>query len=165
MSDHEALYRFSRELIFLRPERFFRREAPAPQDLFDAIYAAFHVLVDNNHKPELPTDRDKQVDKLKMHIIEKVPKATLESLKPAAERFISKDFEPAIKKWIKANHKTSLRAGTLIASDVKHALAWVISEEDRMTGMNTKERVKEVLRFVFSPEYYLLRKKIGIAVK
>ncbi|MBU1241199.1 tetratricopeptide repeat protein, partial [Myxococcota bacterium] len=159
----EAAFHFARELPFLRPERLFRREAPAPINLMDAIYASFHVLVPKK-APPMPQGREGEINKLIKHIHQFVAAATLESLKPPASRFVSSNFENSVKQWIAANHKTSLRAAALITTDTKRTLAWVLAERDNVTGMMAKDRVAEVVRFLLSKEYYELRDRLGLKI-
>lgn len=163
MSEPEAAYYFARELVFLRPERLFRRAAPAPTDLFNALYAAFTVLSPDN-APKLPAGREKEIDKLKAHIKEFVPTAVIESLRPVAARVLQRDFEPEIMRWIHANHRTSLRAATLIACDLRRIVAWVLAEPDNITSMVAKDRIKEVIRFALSTEFSELRSHMGLAI-
>lgn len=163
MSEQEAAYHFARELVFLRPERLFRRAAPAPGDLFNALYAAFTVLSPDK-PPKAPEGKEAEIKKLQAHIKEFVPSAVLESLKPVAARVLQREFEPEITRWIHANHRTSLRAATLIGCDIRRVVAWVLSEPDNITGMQAKDRIKEVLRFIISHEFADLRDKLGLTI-
>lgn len=163
MAEPEAAYHFARELIFLRAERLFRRAAPAPTDLFNALYAAFAVLSPEN-APKIPSGREEEIGKLKAHIKEFVPAAVIESLRPVAARVLQREFEPEIMRWIHANHRTSLRAATLIGCDLRRVVAWVLAEPDNITGMAAKDRVKEVIRFALSSEFATLRAHLGLAI-
>ncbi len=163
MNEQEAAYNFARELVFLRPERLFRRAAPAPTDLFNALYAAFAVLSPDN-PPKFPAGREAEINKLKAHIKEFVPTAVQESLKPVAARVLQREFEPEITRWIHANHRTSLRAATLVGCDIRRVVAWVLAEPDNITGMVAKDRIKEVLRFIISSEYAALRAHMGLSI-
>ncbi|PKN47170.1 MAG: hypothetical protein CVU59_03790 [Deltaproteobacteria bacterium HGW-Deltaproteobacteria-17] len=163
MSEQEAAYNFARELVFLRPERLFRRAAPAPTDLFNSLYAAFAVLSPDK-PPKFPAGREAVIEKLAAHIKEYVSTAVLESLKPVASRVLQREFEPEITRWIHSNHRTSLRAATLIGCDIRRVVAWVLAEPDNITGMVAKDRIKEVLRFVISAEYAELRAQLGLTI-
>ncbi|PKN24094.1 MAG: hypothetical protein CVU65_12710, partial [Deltaproteobacteria bacterium HGW-Deltaproteobacteria-22] len=163
MNEQEAAYNFTRELVFLRPERLFRRAAPAPTDLFNSLYAAFAVLSPDK-PPKFPAGREAAIEKLVAHIKEYVSTAVLESLKPVAARVLQREFEPEITRWIHSNHRTSLRAATLIGCDIRRVVAWVLSEPDNITGMVAKDRIKEVLRFVISAEYAELRAQLGLTI-
>jgi tetratricopeptide (TPR) repeat protein len=163
MSEMEAAYYVARELPYLRPERMLRRLAPTPKDLFNAIYAFFKVVIPKK-APSFSEKNKGDILELEKYIKLHVPAATLDSLQGAAERFVKGDFEKKISRWISGNHKTSLRAATLITGDLKHTLSWVLAEKDNVSNMKAKDRLSEVMKFVLSSEYYELRERLGLSI-
>ncbi|MBN2724595.1 MAG: tetratricopeptide repeat protein [Deltaproteobacteria bacterium] len=164
MDQMQSAYYFARELAYLRPERFYRRAAATPTSLFNSLYAVLELTVPGKI-PSLPDDRKSEVQKIMEHLRNAVPAATLESTKPFIEKFSTRDIDNSVARWINANARTSLRAATLITGELKHTVAMTLDEQDNITGIKSRDRVSEILKFVLSPEYYELRKAIGLAIK
>ena len=59
---------------------------------------------------------------------------------------------------------TADRAGFLLANDLELAFEIVRASEDGGTTVPTKERVKELLLWAVSEEYFTLRRRLGIAI-
>ncbi|MBU1220053.1 tetratricopeptide repeat protein [Myxococcota bacterium] len=164
MDEAHAAYFFARELSYLRPERFFRRAAESPTTMFNALYAALEITT-KYKTPKLEDGQNAAIKAIGDYLKNAVPTATLDTIKPIAKRIVEKDIQNTVVKWINGNARTSIRAATLITNDLKRSISWTLDEGDELTGIKAKERVAEVIRFVLSPEYYELRKAVGLSIK
>ncbi len=68
-----------------------------------------------------------------------------------------------LKKWVGAVDLTTDRVGLLLAHDLQTA-AEVIRETDDGASVPVKERIKDIVLFSVSEEYFEIRKKLGITI-
>ncbi|MFZ5894506.1 MAG: tetratricopeptide repeat protein [Myxococcota bacterium] len=69
-----------------------------------------------------------------------------------------------LKRWVKGVDLTADRAGLIAAHDLEMALRVVRASDDNATSLPVEERVKELVLYSVSPEYFQVRQKLGIAV-
>ena len=64
-----------------------------------------------------------------------------------------------------STERTSLRAGTLVSGNIPAVLNVLKLDEMTFSGMSSKERMEEVVRFALSEDHFILRRALGVAVE
>ena len=161
-NEKEVVYEISRQLAFLRPQRYLRRALPSRADLANALGAAVAIMV-----PESPIDKQNPgIKKYMEHFAKTVPPMVFEQLTPIAKKLLAAGAEAAsIPKWLTATDLTALQAGLTLCNDFSTVAKQVASESDGVTGIPAKERITNLLLFSVSERYFELRDHLGFSVE
>ncbi|HET9934357.1 MAG TPA: tetratricopeptide repeat protein, partial [Polyangiaceae bacterium] len=69
-----------------------------------------------------------------------------------------------LKRWVRGVDMTADRAALIAAHDLEMALRVVRASSDDATSIPVEERVKELVLYSVSPEYFEIRQKLGISI-
>ena len=69
-----------------------------------------------------------------------------------------------LKKWVAAVDLSADRAGFVIANDLELANEMIKAADDASSAVQQKERLKELLLFAVSEEYFTLRQRLVINI-
>jgi hypothetical protein len=87
-----------------------------------------------------------------------------DGLRMVVQRFMEDGAKADLRKWMQTVEVTGARAGLLLCADMDIAKK-IISAEPQMPGdLSPGEKMKELLVFSVSEQYFTLRKSLGIAV-
>lgn len=75
------------------------------------------------------------------------------------------DVQALFENFFKATERTSLRAGTLVSGNIPDIVNILKVEDFSFSGMSSRERLAEVIRFAMSEDHFILRRALGIAVE
>jgi len=82
------------------------------------------------------------------------------------KRFGEHGGKSDIKKWMQSVELTGCRAGFLLANDLETAARMIQSlPPEGPTDLPPKEKIKEIVLFSVSEEYFRLREALGITIK
>jgi hypothetical protein len=87
-----------------------------------------------------------------------------EQLKVVVGRFIKEGARVNIKRWAQAVETTAARSGLLLAGDLEVAKKVIASLPQIPGDLSPQERIKELMLFVVSDEYHVLREALGIKI-
>jgi tetratricopeptide (TPR) repeat protein len=157
----ELVFDIGKHLTFLRPERFVRTAAPSVPALDAAVRAAL-VLAG------LTVDRaahNGEVDKLTTELRKLVPKAVAERLTVAARNLVSARGDSLdVAGWLSAGDLTAARVGFVLTSDLKVAARVLTTEPAGTSPLTSKQRLKDLLAYSVSEDYFAVRKLLGLEV-
>jgi hypothetical protein len=90
---------------------------------------------------------------------------SVDQLKTLIKRFIEAGGSTDVKKWAAASELTGYRVGLLLCGDITIA-AQMISQEQGMLGsaMTPKDKIKELVLYSISEDFFAARRAIGLAV-
>ena len=69
-----------------------------------------------------------------------------------------------LKKWVAAIDLTADRAGFIIANDLELANEMIKAADEASSAVQQKDRLKELMLYAVSEEYFALRQKLGINI-
>ena len=87
-----------------------------------------------------------------------------EQLKVAVTAFMKAGARANIKRWAQSVETTAARAGLLLAGDLAIAKKVIVNEPQLPNDLTPGERLKELLLFAVSDDYFALRKALGVAI-
>jgi len=98
--------------------------------------------------------------------------AALQALHPTAKeqltslvgRLLQSGAAIDLKKWIAACDLTADRAGMLLAHDLEVASALIKASDDSSASVNQKDRLRELVLFASSEDYFALRQKLVVNI-
>ena len=93
-----------------------------------------------------------------------VPPQNVEQLAEVVRRFIESGAEADLHRWSKAVDYTSSRAGFLMCNDLEVAAHQIQSEPLAVGCADPKEKVRDLIQWCVSDEYFALRAHLGLAI-
>lgn len=148
-------------LTKIRPEHYLREVIQNNTDLSIALMAAIRLVAPQFSVPlvKLPL--------VEQYIIEMRPhlsRTAAEHLQTVVQQFLQTASQLDMSKWVRAVELTSHRAGFIIANDLSLAAGFIESEPSTNGGMMSNDKIKELMMYAVSPQYFELRKLLGITI-
>lgn len=149
-----------RHLTSFRPGFYVRHLVPTGTGLKAWLFAAIKLCV-----PQFPVSPDLagQVNEAGAALAQDFVGAEKDKLASAVSKLLQAGGALDLKKWVAAIDLTADRVGFLLAHDLQLTTEVIRSTEDA-TSVAVKERMKDVVLFSVSEEYFSLRQKLGITV-
>ncbi|HEU4405094.1 MAG TPA: hypothetical protein VFS43_07365 [Polyangiaceae bacterium] len=154
----ELAFVAGRHLSWYREEHFVRCLVPSIPDLEDLFVAALAI---GNPGIPLSPDLKRRVTPLAKAIEPVLEPLYVDRLRGHFLRFVEEGGRTNLQRWAAAADRTSCRAGLLLSSDLGAARAMLELEDPAQA----RERVDDLIAFVVSERYALLRKQLGVALR
>jgi len=160
-SDSELVFEIAKRVAFLRPERFVRAAAPTASALDVALRAALTLAgsaVDSG-------GHNGEVDKLTGDLRRLVPKPVTDRLAVLARDLLAARGEVLdVQGWMTAADLTAARVGFMLNGDLKAAARVISTEPTGTSPVTSKQRLKDLLAYSVSEDYFAVRKLLGLEV-
>jgi golgin subfamily B member 1 len=160
-SEREIAFLSARRLTFMRPEYYLKMLLPTNTELKVVVLAAI-VMV----QPRFPVPPD-MVQLVQQYVPEmqkRMPPQVLEQLGAVVARFIQAAPEINLAKWGHAVDATSHRAGFVVCGDLEVAARMVSAEPVTVGGPQVKDKIKELVLFSISEEFFTVRAQMGLTI-
>jgi len=150
-----------RHLTYYRPGYYVRHLVPTGTGLKAWLFAAIKTTA-----PQFPVSADLQgpVQESMGAMAVDFQGANKERLASLVSKLLQSGGSLDLKKWVASVDLTADRAGFLLAHDLQMTTE-VIRATEEGASVPGKERVKEVVLFSVSEEYFDLRAKLSIAIE
>jgi tetratricopeptide (TPR) repeat protein len=160
-SDKELAFPVARFLTLLRPEHYMKLTLPTNTELRVAFLAALKLV-----QPNFPIKSGDAavVDQYAQVMRTTVQPQWLEQLAMVVQRFIQSKGEVDLNKWSQGVDLTAHRVGFVICNDLAMAARFIQMEPTTVGGLQPKDKVKELVMYAISEEYFELRQQIGITI-
>jgi tetratricopeptide (TPR) repeat protein len=159
--EKELAFAIAKQLSFLRPEHFLRRVLSAAAQLRTVFFAALRIA--NPQFPVPPSDVP-EVDKILKHVAGKMHAGMLEQLATLVRKFAESKSEVNLNKWWTATELTANRVGFILCNDLEVAAKMVSTEPAEHLSPPPKEKVKELVLYSVSEDYFQVRKQLGLSI-
>jgi hypothetical protein len=93
-----------------------------------------------------------------------VPPHLLEQLAVVVQRFLETKAEADLHKWSNAVDYTSSRAGFLVCNDLEVAARLVQAEPMMIGSVEPKNKVRDLIQWSVSDEYFALREHLALMI-
>jgi hypothetical protein len=160
-SERELAFLSARRLAFMRPEYYPRMLLPTNTELKVALLSAI-VMVQPRFP--VPPTMSATVQLYLPKMQKRMPPHALEQLGAVVERFIQATPEIDVAKWGHAVDAASHRVGFVLNGDLGGAARMVAAEPVVMGGPSTKDKLRELVLFSISEEYFAVRAQMGFSV-
>lgn len=161
--EKELAYVIGKKLTFMRPDHFVRwpNVVPTVAELKVVFLAALKLVT-----PNLPVKADlaQPVGQYYDALRKLVPPQMMEQLGVVVQRFLATKAEADLHKWSNAVDLTGTRAGLLICNDLEVAARLAQSEPVSVGVVEPKEKIKDLILWSISDEYFTLREHLGLII-
>jgi golgin subfamily B member 1 len=161
--EKELAYALGKRLTLLRSDHVLRWPRIVPQvSELKAFFLAALKLVQSKVpvKPDMEQAVAQRVELLRKFM----PPQHQETLVEVVRRFLDSKAEVDLHRWAVAVDYTSTRAGLLLCNDLEVAVQQVLSEPIAVGSADPKEKVRDLIQWSVSEEYFELRSHLGLAI-
>ncbi len=160
VSTQALAFTAGRHMAYFRPGLYVRHLVPTGTGLKAWLFAAIKSCV-----PQFPVSADLQgqVAEAMQALAQDFQGAEKDKLASVVSKLLQAGGALDLKKWVAAIDATADRVGFLLAHDLQLTTEVVRNTEDA-SSVPVKERMKDVVLFGVSEEYFELRKKLGIGI-
>jgi len=160
-NEREVAFLSARRLTFMRPEYYLRMLLPTNTELKVVVLSAIAML-----QPRFPVPPD-MVQTVSQYVAEmqrRMPPHAMEQLAAVVQRFIKAAPEINLAKWGHAVDAVSHRAGFVVCGDLEVAARMVSSEPVVVGGPQVKDKIKELVLYSISEEFFAVRAQMGLTI-
>jgi tetratricopeptide (TPR) repeat protein len=161
--EKELAYVIGKKLTFMRPDHFVRwpNVVPTVAELKVVFLAALKLVT-----PNLPVKADlaQPVGQYYDALRKLMPPQMMEQLGVVVQRFLATKAEADLHKWSNAVDLTATRAGLLVCNDLDVAARLAQSEPVSVGVVEPKEKIKDLIQWSISDEYFTLREHLGLII-
>lgn len=150
-----------RTLAYFRPGMLVRQLVSSNKELRAWLFAAIRLVV-----PKFPVSPDlKDPVEGAMAALRKAMTADREqALQQLVGKLVQKGASLELKRWLSGVDLTTDRAGFILCDDLQSAITQIRASDPNASTVPHSDRVKHLIRYSVSPEYFKLRARVGIAV-
>jgi len=160
-SERELAFITARRLAFMRPEYYLRMLLPTNTELKIAVLSA---IVAVQPRFPVPPNLVAAVQQYLPELQKRMPAHALEQLGTVVQRFIKATPEIDVAKWGHAVDATAHRAGFIACGDLAVAARAIAAEPNVVGAPTVKDKLKELVLFSISEEYFAIRAQLGLAI-
>jgi len=158
--EKELAFAIARQLTFIRPEHYLRLAVPTVSELKVVFLAALKMVNPNAPVPGDAAVIGQYVDAMRRT----VAPAVLEQLALVVQRFMQTKSDADINKWTQAVELSAHRAGFVLCNDLETAAKMVSTEPVPVGGMSAKDKIRELVLYSISEEYFSVRQHLGLNI-
>ncbi len=148
----------ARHLAYYRTQHFIRTLMSTHSELRLVLLAGLRIAG--------VAPGDAQIDQMAQQLTAKLQPAQTEALRSIGKRFVEAGGSTDIKRWMQTVELTGCRAGFLLCNDLETSARMIQSlPPEGPTDLPPKEKIKEIVLFSVSEEYFRLREALGIQIK
>jgi hypothetical protein len=158
-TEYEIVFEVAKRMAFLRPERFLRCAVPSSSALDVALRAAMALA----GSPIGNGKHNGEVDRLTEQLRRLVPRAVADQLAVVGKKLLNARGEVIdIEAWMAASDLTAARVGFALTNDLTAAARVISTEPAGSSPIPTKRRLKDLLSYSVSEDYFAVRKYLGL---
>jgi tetratricopeptide (TPR) repeat protein len=161
--EKELAYSLGKKLTLVRPEHVMRwpNVVPTVGDLGEIFLAALRLV-----QPKLPVkpELEAKVALYTERLRPTMPPQLMEHLAELVRHFIDSKADTSMRRWSNAVDFTSSRAGFLLCNDIEIAAQQIQSEPLAVGTADPKDKIRDLIQWSVSDEYFALRAHLGLAI-
>jgi hypothetical protein len=155
----DLMFLVTKHLAYYRPEHYIRWILPTHGELKALMLACLKI---GNPSMKIP-DSD-ALAAWQSELMKHMNSMEVDNLRKVVSRFVKSGEQADLKKWIRSLELTACRAGFVLANDLETAAKMIQTETSAVDDLSPKEKIKELVLFSVSEEYFRLRESLGIVI-
>jgi hypothetical protein len=161
--EKELAYVVGKKLALMRPDHFVRwpHVVPTVAELKVVFLAAIKLA-----QPQVPIkpELEQPVNQYLDHFRKVVQPQLMEQLGDVVQRFLATKAEADLHRWSNAVDYTATRAGYLMCNDLEVTARLVQAEPVAVGSVDPKDKVRDLVQWTISDEYFALREQLGLTI-
>jgi tetratricopeptide (TPR) repeat protein len=160
-SERDLAFLSARKLTFMRPEYYLRMLVPTATELAVAVLSAI-VMVEPGFA--VPANMAATVQQYLPKMQKWISAGAREQLAAAVAPFIKSAPDLNLARWGYAVDATAHRAGFVVSGDLEASARAIAAEPAVLGGPSVKDKIKNLVLFSISEEYFAVRAQMGLAI-
>ena len=165
--ERELAFEVGKRMAYLRPERYVTLAVGTLPKLEAAFTAAVLAggarLTAHDGQPFSPDNEEAK--KLAASLQRQVPGPLLEQVGELSHKLTGRVGNGLVSSWRAATDLTANRVGLILANDFEVAAKGIATEGTSLSGMSVKERLRDLLAYAVSEQYFAVRRHLGLHVR
>jgi tetratricopeptide (TPR) repeat protein len=162
-SEAELVFEMGKRMAFLRPERFVRSAVPSAAALDVALRAA--LALGGTPIGNGAGDHAGDIDRLAGDLRRVVPRPVADQLAAVGRKLVSERGDAIdMPAWMGAADLTTARVGFALTADLASAARVISTEPPAGSPVSPKDRLRDLLAYSVSEDYFAVRKVLGLEV-
>ncbi len=157
----ELTFIVGKHLAYYRDEHYIRNLFPTLAELKVMLFAAVKIVLQDFG---VPPEMAKAVNTTAVELAKHMAPVQRESLRLVVQKFVEDGAKADLKRWMQTIEITACRAGLLLCADLEIAKKIIAAEPQLPGDLPPADKLKELIVFSVSEQYFSLRKALGIAV-
>ncbi len=157
----ELTFIVGKHLSYYRGEHYIRNLFPTMNELKVMLFSAIKIVMNDF---AVPPEMAQAVGTTAQELVKYMQPIQRDSLRLVVTKFIEDGAKADLKKWMQSVETTGCRAGLLLCADLEIAKKIIAAEPQLPGDLPPADKMKELLVFSVSEQYFTLRKTLGIAV-
>ena len=158
----ELTFIVGKHLALYRGEHYIRNLFPTVNELKVLFYAGLRTVL-----PEVPVPDEaaQAVATTSAELLKYMQPIQRDSLRIVVQKFVQDGARADLKRWAQTVEVTAARAGLLLCGDLEIAKKILAAESQIPGDLSPSEKMRELLVFSVSEQFFALRSALGIAVQ
>ncbi|MFU8806619.1 MAG: hypothetical protein ACNA8W_22615, partial [Bradymonadaceae bacterium] len=158
--DRELCFIVSKTLCWMLPQHYLG-SVGYPTEFLKMLFMAMMDLTD----PSLGIGQTlgEQGDVVKREI-SAIPAQLQMQVQKAMKQYLAKGENPNLSQWVTSCEHTAIRMGLLLSGDIHTAANCIKNDTMPLGKAGVKEKIREMVLFSISNEYFQLREDLGLAI-
>ena len=157
----ELTFIVGKHLSGYRGEHYIRNLFPTLAELKVVLFSAIKIILSDF---AVPPEMAPAVTATAAELVKYMQPIQRDSLRLVVQKFVENGAQADLKRWMQVIDITAARAGLLLCADLEIAKKIIAAEPQLPGDLPPAEKVKELIVFSVSEQYFALRKSLGIAV-
>jgi tetratricopeptide (TPR) repeat protein len=157
----ELTFIVGKHLSNYRGEHYIKNLFPTLNELKVILFAGVKIVIPDF---AVPGEMAQAVNATAAELVKHMQPVQRESLRLVVQKWIEDGAKADLRRWMQAIEITACRAGLLLCADLEIAKKIIAAEPQLPGDLPPVDKMKELLVFSVSEQYFSLRKTLGIAV-
>jgi tetratricopeptide (TPR) repeat protein len=157
----ELTFIVGKHLSYYRGEHYIRNLFPTLNELKVLLFAAIKMIVNDF---AVPAEMAQAVHTTATELVKNMQPIQRDGLRLVVQKFMEDGAKADLKRWMQTIEISGCRAGLLLCADLEIAKKIIAAEPQLPGDLPPQEKLKELIVFSVSEQYFTLRKALGIAV-
>ena len=157
----ELTFIVGKHLSGYRGEHYIKNLFPTLNELKVILFAGVKIVMSDF---AVPGEMAQAVNATASELVKFMQPVQRESLRLVVQKWMEDGATADLKRWMQAIEITACRAGLLLCADLEIAKKIIAAEPQLPGDLPPADKMKELLVFSVSEQYFSLRKTLGIAV-
>ena len=166
--ERELAFEVGKRMAYLRPERFVTLAVgtlPKLEAAFAASVLAGGARVQAHDGTPFIDHTSDEARKLAGQLKAQVPGPLLEQVGELSSKLSHRLGNGLISGWRTATDLTANRVGLIVSNDLETAAKAIATEGAAMSNLSVKDRLRDLLAYSVSEQYFLVRRHLGLHVR
>jgi tetratricopeptide (TPR) repeat protein len=157
----ELTFIVGKHLSGYRGEHYIRNLFPTLAELKVMLFSAIKIVMNDF---AVPPEMMQAVTTTATELAKHMQPIQRDGLRIVVQKFVEDGARADLKRWMQAIEITAARAGLLLCADLEIAKKIIAAEPQLPGDLSPPDKMKELIIFSVSEQYFTLRKTLGIAV-